>query len=80
MILLIGILFLIAAFIAKPYMDISAKDGFKNSWWNKTESWELKYSLPLRKGENWWYLGLYKPLYQEKFPFSSTLFVFITDG
>ncbi len=78
--IIITLVLLSIAFIAKAGMDISAKGGFSKAWWNKSESWELKYELPLRKGVNWWYFGLYRLLYQEKFPFSSTIFVCFTDG
>ncbi|NDC95280.1 hypothetical protein EB077_08245, partial [bacterium] len=31
------------------------------------------------ESKHWWYFGLYEPKFPEKFPFSSTLLVFITD-
>jgi len=69
-----------SASIAKAFMDISAKDGFHEAWFNKTQSWENKYAIPLVKGTDWWYFGIYKTIYKERFPFSSTFFVCFTDG
>lgn len=75
-----GIL-LVLSFIWKAVMDLSGKDWFKKPFWNKTQSWQNKYSFPLEKGYNhWYYLGLIKPIYKEKFPFSTTILVVFTDG
>lgn len=72
---------LVFAFVAKAVMDISAKDGFKNDFWNKSESWQNKYQFPLIKNyKHWYYFGLIKPIYKEWFPFSSTALVWVTDG
>ncbi len=75
-----GIL-LVLSFIAKAVMDISAKDGFKVSFWNKTQSWQNKYAFPLVPNyKHWYYFGLINPLYKERFMFSSTALVMFTDG
>ena len=77
---LASILFLIG-YWAKGNMDFSAKGGFKgnNYYKNKSDSWGNKYVFPLKKTGNWWYFGLYKPTYKERFIFSSTMFIFLTD-
>lgn len=78
--ILASILFFIG-YWCKGNMDFSAKDGFigKEYYKNKSASWENKYVYPLKKTGNWWYFGLYKPTYKERFLFSSTIFVFLTD-
>ncbi len=77
----ITIILLFIASVAKALMDISAKDGFTNSWFNKTESWENKYAIPLiKKYKHWYYFGFYTPIYKERFVYSSTLLVFLSDG
>jgi hypothetical protein len=68
------ILILIAAGVAKAWSDSLADEEMK------AIDWDNKYDLTKSGASNhWWYLGLYKPTYPEKFPFSSTVFVFITD-
>ena len=58
----------------KGRMDGIADEGIKNLEWHEkydfTKSGETKH---------WWYLGLYKPSFPERFPFSSTMLVFLTD-
>lgn len=68
----LNILFLVLAGIAKGYLDAIADKGVK------TDEWRNKYDFTRNKN-HWWYLGLYKPRYSEKFPFSSTLLVALTD-
>jgi hypothetical protein len=68
------ILLLIIAGLAKAWSDALSDEEIKeNDWHNKYD-----FTKP---GEfnHWWYFGLYKPKYPEKFPFSSTILVFITD-
>lgn len=57
--------------------DIGLKGKqWKNKWKNTEEGWDKDY----RKKYHWWYFGLYTPEpYLEKFPFSSTILVFLTD-
>ena len=44
------------------------------------ESWYAKYAFPLQPfTANWMYLWLIKPKHKERFPYSTTLGVFITD-
>ncbi len=81
MIVVVTIGLLILSFMAKAFMDISSKDGWDKSWLNKTESWQNKYVFPLIKGyKHWWYFGLLKPIYKERFMFSYTILVAFTCG
>lgn len=55
----------------------------KVSWENK---WKMKrildsayFSPEIATKKPWYYLGAYKPKYVERFPFSSTALVFLTD-
>jgi len=65
---------LIVAGLAKAWSDALSDEELKElEWCNKydfTKSGESKH---------WWYFGLYKPKFPEKFPFSSTMLVFLTD-
>jgi hypothetical protein len=58
----------------KGRMDGIADEGIKNLDWHE------KYDFT-KPGEtkHWWYLGLYTPRFPERFPFSSTILVFLTD-
>ncbi len=67
------ILTLIAAGIAKAWADSLTDEEMKSL------DWQNKYDLTSTNKKHWWYLGLHKPKYSEKFPFSSTALVFITD-
>lgn len=68
---------LIGAGYAKGRLDHIADTGQKDAEWrNKYKKEDGKLVKPTN---HWWYFGLYKPTYQEKFPFSSTVFVFVTD-
>ena len=58
----------------KGKMDALADEGIKGLDWPK------KYDLTKPGNtKHWWYLGLYKPTFPEKFPFSATALVFLTD-
>ena len=71
------ILCLIGAGYAKGRLDYIADSGQKgDDWRNKYK--KLDGNLVETKS-HWWYFGLYKPKYQERFPFSTTLFRFLTD-
>lgn len=58
---------------------------FHDSAYNPAETWKNKYAqdsegnLVAQDGAVWYYFGLYKPAYKEKFTYSSTLFVSLTD-
>lgn len=71
------ILCLIGAGYAKGRLDYIADTG------QKGDDWKNKYKQDngtlVEATNHWWYFGLYKPKFQEKFPFSSTILVFITD-
>ena len=74
----------VIAFYKKGRMDKSAKGGFtyydSDKYKNKSKSWGNKYFQPLEKYKpKWYYLGIIKPLYKERFPFSTTSLVFLTD-
>ncbi len=68
----LSLAFLVLAGISKGFLDVIADKGVK------TEQWRNKYDFT-KKRRHWWYFGLYKPSYSEKFPFSSTILVFLTD-
>jgi hypothetical protein len=60
--------------------DKSIFKKFNPSWWNPQESWTWKWSMPLREPtKKWYYFGFY-PKYEERFPYSSTIFVWLTDA
>lgn len=68
----LSVLFLISAGITKGYLDYYADSGVKNN------EWRNKYDFEKNKN-HWWYFGLYEPKYSEKFPFSTTMLVSLTD-
>ena len=72
-IILLVILLALAGFF-KGRLDAIADEDIKDIEWNKkydfTKSGETKH---------WWYFGLYTPKFPEKFPFSATALVFLTD-
>lgn len=70
------------AYRAKGNMDYSAKGGFigKDSYKNKSDNYKSKYKVPLEPYvRKWYYFGLITPKYKEKFIYSTTILVFITD-
>ncbi len=49
-------------------------------WWDPKISWEYKWKIPLQPPtKKWYYFGVY-PQYEERFPYSSTILVFLTDA
>ena len=58
---------------------------FKKSWLNSGVSWKNKWKLDADgnlieyTAKDWWYFGVY-PKYQERYTYSSTLFVWMTDA
>jgi hypothetical protein len=67
------ILLVLAAFF-KGRLDAIADEEVKNLEWDK------KYDLTKPGNtKHWWYFGLYKPKFPERFPFSATALVFLTD-
>jgi hypothetical protein len=55
--------------------------NFKSDFWNPMKSWKNKWAIPYPQHmmPYWWYFGFY-PRYKERFPYSSTLFVWLTDA
>ena len=50
-------------------------------FWDPERSWKNKYRMPFEKGEPlWYYFNLYTPMFKEKFPYSTTALVFLTDA
>tara|TARA_R110000737_G_scaffold349541_1_gene385988 strand:+ start:303 stop:728 length:426 start_codon:yes stop_codon:yes gene_type:complete len=84
---LIAIILLALGGISKAFMDLCSVGmlPWKGYYWSKSESWRSKWEthnhMPVLsiKGDNWWYLGIIKLQYKEKYPFSSTILVFATD-
>lgn len=70
---LIVLILLIVAGIFKGLMDATADEGLKNV------TWVYKYDFTKKNRKHWWYFGTHKPRYPERFPFSSTFLVFVTD-
>lgn len=67
------LLLIVAAGIFKGRMDALADEELK------TIDWHRKYDFSRESRCHWWYLGIINPRFPEKFPFSSTLLVFLTD-
>jgi hypothetical protein len=71
--IILGVLLVLAGFF-KGRLDAIADEEVKDLEWDKkydfTKSGDVK---------QWWYFGLYKPKFPEKFPFSTTALVFLTD-
>lgn len=71
---IVTVLLLLAAYF-KAKMDALAHSK------SNTFDWEKKYDFTKDGNYNhWWYFGLYKPKFPERFPFSTTLFVSLTDS
>lgn len=74
-------IFLFLAGLFKGKLDAAADTGVKskewvNKWKNVSEGWSKEYL----KKYHWWYFGLYSPSqHLERFPFSSTILVSLTD-
>ena len=50
-------------------------------FWNPQVSWKNKWAQPFpQPTENKWYYFGFPPPYKERFPYSSTIFVFLTDA
>lgn len=67
------LLLIVAAGVFKGRMDALADEELK------TIDWHRKYDFSREYRCHWWYLGIINPRFPEKFPFSSTLLVFLTD-
>lgn len=51
---------------------------FAKTWTNKYKKIDGKLITNTKR--LWYYVGLYKPAYVEKFPYSTTIFVSLTDN
>lgn len=72
--ILLVVVCLLAAGHFKGRLDAIADEGIKNLDWDK------KYNFNKPMFKHWWYFGLYTPRFPERFPFSTTMLVFITDS
>lgn len=78
---IIGILF----YLTNEFEEASLKNEWKDkgNWLNSIKSWQNKWKrknyklVPYKK--KWYHFGI-APAYEERFIYSSTVFVFITDG
>ena len=78
--LLHAFIFLVFAGITKGFLDYYADSGIKEKEWkNKYKITKDGDLVKLEDVKHWWYLGLYKPKYAERFPFSTTVLVAFTD-
>jgi len=92
MIVIIAILILLLAPL-NVLMDWSSEGKFNSDYWNKNDGWWRKYkTIPwtpsnitdkkftlYRYIPKWYHFG-FAPKHAERFPFSTTIFVFLTDG
>ena len=86
---MLSLLFIFLFGIAEGAKDIlsfryskSIFSNYNKNFWDPQASWINKYKKnKLNSSPNpWYYFGLYKPRYKEKFPYSTTFLVFLTDG
>ena len=71
--IILGVLLVLAGFF-KGRLDAIADEEVKSLEWDK----KYDFTKP-GNTKHWWYFGLYKPKFPEKFPFSTTALVFLTD-
>lgn len=76
---MVSLILMLFAGCANALMDLSSEKRFKNEKYNKEDSWVKKWKEPLQLEEKRWYYFGMTPKYQEKFLYSSTLFVYLTD-
>lgn len=92
MIVLIIAILIVLSGIINGLKDLSSENWFKINpkYWNKSVSWTNKWEVytigntktrtPIKQFNNsFWYLWLYPTNYKERFPYSSTLLVPLTD-
>jgi hypothetical protein len=53
---------------------------FNPSWWDPQQSWKWKWATPLQPPDPKWYYFGFLPRYKERFIYSSTIFVWVTDA
>lgn len=75
---MVSIAFLFLCGALKALADLQEESGMKEvSWLNK---WELRKGFPVYNAVRpWYYLWLYRPRFIERFPYSSTWLVWLTD-
>jgi len=79
LIVLIGIINALMDIIMGRYNQ-SIFSLFNPDWWNPQLSWKHKWVYPLQPPvKAWYYFGFY-PRYKERFIYSSTIFVGLTDA
>lgn len=80
--ILITLFLLIIAAMTNALKDLIALNQLsEDPFFSKSDSWKSKWeSLSTESHRHWWYLGLHETAYKEKFPFSSTILVGVTDG
>lgn len=63
------------------FFDQSIFRNLNPLFWNPQISWKNKWAQPYPQPpeKKWYYFGFY-PRYKERFPYSSTIFVWITDA
>jgi hypothetical protein len=55
--------------------------NLNSQFWDPIVSWKNKYKLPLEQYKSKWYhFKLFEPLLTERFAYSTTAFIFITDA
>lgn len=61
--------------------DVCVFRNLNPLFWNPQVSWKNKWAQPYPQPatHEWYYFGFY-PEYKERFPYSSTIFVFLTDA
>lgn len=60
--------------------SVSVFKGLNPLWWDPMKSWKNKWKSPLQPPTKKWYYFGFLPENEEKFPFSSTILVFLTDA
>jgi hypothetical protein len=71
--ILLGVIF-------DAYQDDEVRDNQPNKTWVNKYAKDNKGKPIKYNGNAWWYFGLYKPTYKERFPFSTTWLVTWTDN
>lgn len=84
--LLISFAFFMVGYLNGKMDRWSWKTHLSSDYWWGNNSWKNKWALdfqgnPIKiNAQHWYYFGWYKTDYVEKFPFSSSILVFTTDG
>lgn len=54
--------------------------NLNHQFWDPLISWKNKYKVPLTPYKPKWYYPIFAPKLEERFPFSTTALVFLTDA